>query len=182
MFAGVARTASAGGAFAARGRIVRVTHTLLFSVALTVSPGVCGACASGCPSGQLAASGSPGTGVAFAVAATHGRGSCCGTTPDRLSQGSDPRGGPPTGVADAADGIASPCCRGGAGCDCLLEPRTTDAAVPPATSPIEVGGPMPAVIASVPLAAALPAARALITATARPPERPVRVLYGVWRN
>ncbi len=180
MFAVVARTASAGGA--ARGRALRVTHTLLFSVALIVSPGVCGACASGCPEGVRAGSGSPGTGVAFAVAATHGRGSCCGTTPDRLPQESDPRGGPPTGVADAADGIASSCCQGGAGCGCLLEPRTADAAVLPATSPIEVGGPEPAVSAVVQVATELPAAPAPSMATARPPERPVRVLYGVWRN
>ena len=182
MFAGVARTASAGGAFASCGWAARVTHTLLFSVALTVSPGVCGACASGCLDRGIAAPGSPGTGVASAVAATHGRGSCCNAIPDGLSQGSDPRGNSPTAVADAADGFSMSCRHGETGCDCLLEPRTTDAAVPPATSPLEVGGPMPAVIASVPLAAALPAARALITATARPPERPVRVLYGVWRN
>jgi len=43
MFAVVARTAPAGRALAACGRALRVTHTLLFSVALTVSPGDCGA-------------------------------------------------------------------------------------------------------------------------------------------
>ena len=182
MFAVVARTASAGGAFAARGRALRVTHTLLFSVALIVSPGVCGACASGCPNGGFAGSGFPGTGVAFAVAATHGHGSCCGAIPDGLPQGSDPRGTPPTGVADAADGIALPCCRGEAGCDCLLEPRAAEAAVPPATSPIDPGEPMPAAIAALPLTAEASSAIERATVAARPPERPVRVLYGVWRN
>lgn len=181
MFAVVARTASAGGAFAARGRALRVTHTLLFSVALIVSPGVCGACASGCPEGVRAASDSPGTGVAFAVAATHGRGSCCSAIADGLPQESDLRGGAPAAVADAADGSAGSCCRGATGCDCLLEPRSPEAAVPPATSPIEVGGPMPAAIAVIPFANVQPAT-ATVVAGVRPPERPVRVLYGVWRN
>ena len=182
MFAVVARTISTGGALAAR-RAVRVTHTLLFSVALIVSPGVCGACASGCPDGGTAASGSPGTGVASAVAATHARGSCCGAILDGPLPGSNPRGGPPTGVADAADGFAGSCCRGATGCDCLLEPRSPEAAVPPATSPIDPGGPMPAAIAVLPPAMS-PSRGATLTAVAdgRAPERPVRVLYGVWRN
>lgn len=182
MFAVVARTASAGGAFTARGRALRVTHTLLFSVALIVSPGVCGACASGCPEGVCAAPGSPGTGVASAVAATHGRGSCCGAIPDGLPSGSDLRGSTPTGVADAADGFAGSCCRGATGCDCLLEPRSAEAAVPPATSPIEFGGPMPAAIAAIPFTIVQPAKATFVVAAVRPPERPVRVLYGVWRN
>jgi len=182
MFAGVARTASAGGAFAARGRIVRVTHTLLFSVALTVSPGVCGACASGCLDRGIAAPGSPGTGVASAVAATHGRGSCCGAIPDGLPQGSDPRGNPPTAVADAADGFSMSCCHGETGCDCLLEPRSAEAAVPPATSPNDLGGPIPAAIAAIPFTTMVPPAALVAAATVRPPQRPVRVLYGVWRN
>ena len=182
MFAVVARTASAGGAFAARGRALRVTHTLLFSVALIVSPGVCGACASGCPDGLRAGSGSPGTGVASAVAATHGRGSCCGAIPDGLPQGSDLPGSPPTGVADAADGFAGSCCRGATGCDCLLEPRSVEAAVPPATSPIEFGGPRPAAIAVWPSLKDEPRSTPLVVAAERPPERPVRVRYGVWRN
>jgi hypothetical protein len=182
MFAEVARTASSGGAFATRGQAARVTHTLLFSVALVVSPGVCGACASGCPAGGIAASDSPGTGVAFAVTATHGRGSCCGTIPNGPPSGSDPPGNPPTGVADAVDGIAFSCCRGTAGCDCLLEPRSPEAAVPSATAPVEPGGPMPAVSVVRASVAELPSCPRLIVATVRPPERPVRVLYGVWRN
>jgi hypothetical protein len=182
MFAEVARTARSGGAFAARVRAARVTHTLLFSVALVVSPGVCGACASGCPNGGIAASGPPGTGVAFAVTATHGRGSCCRAIPNGPPPGSNPHGNPPTGVADAADGIAFSCCRGTAGCDCLLEPRNPEAAVPPATSPLEPGGPMPAVGIVAASVADLPSGASLIVATVRPPERPVRVLYGVWRN
>jgi hypothetical protein len=79
MFAVVARTFAGGGAFRLRSRGVRVTHTLLFIAALTVSPGVCGACASGCPNGGKAALGSPGTGVAFFPEA-RGCGACCGLT------------------------------------------------------------------------------------------------------
>jgi hypothetical protein len=182
MFAGVARTASAGGAFASCGWAVRVTHTLLFSVALIVSPGVCGACASGCLDRGIAAPGSPGTGVASAVAATHGRGSCCNAIPDGLSQGSDPRGNSPTAVADAADGFSMSCCHGETGCDCLLEPRSAEAAVPPATSPNDLGGPMPAAIAAIPFTTMVPPATLVAAATVQPPQRPVRVLYGVWRN
>ncbi len=182
MFTVVARTVSAGGAFASRGWAVRVTHTLLFSVALTVSPGVCGACASGCRTGGFAQSGFPGTGVVFAVAATHGQGSCCSANPDGPPPGSDLRGDPPPGVADAADGNSGSCCRGGAGCDCLLEPRAAEAAVPPATSPIDPGGPMPAAIAALPITFEPSPTAWRATVAARPPERPVRVLYGVWRN
>lgn len=182
MSAVVARTVSTVRPFVARRRGVRVTHTLLFSVALIVSPGVCGACASGCPQGGIAPTGLPGTGVAFAVAATHGRGSCCGAIPDGPPPGCDSPGDPPTGVADAADGISLPCCRGGAGCDCLLEPRAAEAAVPPATSPIDSGGPMPAAFAALPLIIDPPTAPRLATPVGRPQGRSVRVLYGVWRN
>jgi hypothetical protein len=182
MFAVVARTASAGGAFAARSRVMRVTHTLLFSVALIVSPGVCGACASGCPAGGDAASGFPGTGDASAVAATHAGGSCCGAIRGGAPQGSDPRGDSPAGMADAADGFLLSCCHGSTGCECLLEPRPAEAAMPPATSSIEVGGPMPAASAAVPFAIVQPATATFVVAALPPPERPVRVLYGVWRN
>jgi hypothetical protein len=182
MFTVVARTASAGGAFASCGWAVRVTHTLLFSVALTVSPGVCGACASDCLDRGIAAPGSPGTGVASAVAATHGRGSCCNAIPDGLPQGSDPRGNPPTAVADAADGFLTFCCHGTTGCDCLLEPRGAEAAAPSATPPNDLGGPMPVAIAAIPFTTMAPPAALVAAATVRPPQRPVRVLYGVWRN
>jgi len=182
MFAVVARTASAGGAFAARGRVMRVTHTLLFSVALIVSPGVCGACASGCPAGGDAALGLPGTGDASAVAATHAGGSCCGAIRGGPLQGSDPRGDSPAGMADAADGFVLSCCHGATGCECLLEPRSAEAAVPPATSPMEVGGPMPAASAVIPFTSIAPATATFVVAAVPPPERPVRVLYGVWRN
>ena len=182
MSAVVARTASAGGAFAARGRVMRVTHTLLFSVALIVSPGVCGACASGCPAGGDAAPGLSGTGDALAVAATHAGGSCCGAIRGGPLQGSDPRGDSPTGVADAADGFVLSCCHGATGCDCLLEPRSAEAAVPPATSPMEVGGPVPAASAVLPFSTVTPATATFVVAAVPPPERPVRVLYGVWRN
>jgi len=182
MFAVVARTGSGRGAIRLRSRSVRVIHTLLYSAALAVSPGVCGACASGCPAVGTANSGSPGTGVAFAVAATQGRGSCCGAVPNGWPPGSDPRGDSPTGVADAADGFGGSCCHGATGCDCLLEPRSVEAAVPPATSPLETGGPMPAAIAAIPFTVVQPAGAVFVVAAERPPERPVRVLYGVWRN
>lgn len=182
MFAVVARTASASGAFASRGRAARVTHALLFSVALIVSPGVCGACASGCLEGGNARPNSPGTGVAFAVAATHGCGSCCGAVPVALPVGLTPHGGSSSPVADAADGFGVSCCHGEAGCDCLLQPRSTEAAVPPATSPLDPGGPMPAAIAAIPFTVVASDSPSVNAGVDRWPERPLRVLYGVWRN
>jgi len=124
---------------------------------------------------------SPSTGISFAVAATRGHGSCCGTM-DGPTKGSQGPGHRPHTTADAADGFTGSCCRGATGCDCLLEPRSAEAAVPPATSPMEVGGPMPAAIAAIPLPLVPPATATFVVAAMRPPERPVRVLYGVWRN
>lgn len=178
----VARAASAFGAFSLRSRAARVTHTLLFAAALIVSPGVCGACASGCSPRGLSAAGIPGTGVAFAVAATHGGTSCCGTTAGGPPEGTISPDASPAAVADAADGISVPCCRGAAGCDCLLEPREPEAAVPPATPPPDSGGPMPAAIAALPDAAKTSSQSAAFAMGERRPERPARVLYGVWRN
>jgi hypothetical protein len=182
MFAIVARTASEGGAFSLRSRAARVTHTLLFAAALAISPGVCGACASGCSTRGFAAAGIPGTGVAFAVAATHGGTSCCGTSAGGPPEGTVSPDASPAAVADAADGISLPCCRGAAGCDCLLEPRESEAAVPPATSSADAGEPMPAAIAVLADLAETASRAVQLTPGQRRPERPARVLYGVWRN
>ena len=182
MSAVVARTASAGRAYSPRRRAARVTHTLLLSVALIVPPGVCGACASGCAAGGNAQPNSPGTGVAFVDAATHGCGSCCKAIPDGLPAGLAAPGGASSPVADAVSGGLGSCCHGATGCDCLLEPGRSEAAVPPATSPIDPGGPMPVAIAVLPWIAAASASPAGGDDVDRRPERPVRVLYGVWRN
>ena len=182
MFAIVARTASEGGALSLRSRAARVTHTLLFAAALAISPGVCGACASGCSPRGLSAAGIPGTGVAFAVAATHGGTSCCGTTAGGPPEGTISPDASPAAVADAADGISLPCCHGAAGCDCLLEPRESEAAVPPATSSADAGEPMPAAIAVLADLAETASRAVQLTPDQRQPERPARVLYGVWRN
>jgi len=169
MFAVVARTFAGSGARGLRSRGVRVTHTLLFIAALSVSPGVCGACASGCPNGGTAALGSSGTGVAFFPETTGCR-TCCG-----LASGETKAEG------GSGDERGLSCC-GPPGCRCLLEPRSEQAAVPAAGLMIDVGA-----AAALPLALLPPAGLDAGVATAsavpeRPPERPVRVLYGVWRN
>jgi len=166
MFAVVARTFADRGVFRLRNRCVRVTHTLLFIAALAVSPGVCGACASGCPNGGNAALGSSGTGVAFFGPEARGCGACCGLT----------NGGAETGPVQA-----KACC-GSSGCRCLLEPGSEPAAVPTAGLIIDVGA-APALPVAVVPPAGLAAGHADATgAPERQPERPVRVLYGVWRN
>jgi len=184
MFAVVARTGSAGGSFAARLSVVRVTHTLLLIAALTVSPGVCSGCATGClERGATTSDSAPTMAAACAVAATHGCGSCSGAIQDGPPEGTASPGASPAAVADAADGLSAlPCCHGRAGCDCLLEPRQGEAAVPPATSVGDAAEPMPAAIAALPPIVASSAGRRLEPVAARPPRRPVRVLYGVWRN
>jgi hypothetical protein len=167
MFAVVARTFAGGGALRLRSRGVRVTHTLLFIAALTVSPGVCGACASGCPNGGKAALGSPGTGVAFFPDAG-GCGACCGLT----SGGAETGPGPERGMS---------CC-GSPGCRCLLEPRSEPAAVPAAGLLVDVATAAALPVALLPLASLAAGSATAAGLPERPPERPVRVLYGVWRN
>jgi len=189
VFAVVARTASTARAATLRGRAARVTHTLLFIVALVVSPGVCDACASGCSQGGCAAAGIPSTGVAFAVAATHGCPSCCGTISGGPPEGTVSPDASPAAVADAADGIAlsAPglCCGSGAcgesdQCGCMLAPRDDVVAV-------VAGEPLPELAGSALMASPLqdapvPAEQAAIVSVEPPPRRPFRVLYGVWRN
>jgi hypothetical protein len=184
MLAVVARTFGARRAFGLRSRHVRVTHTLLFIVALAVSPGVCGACARGCPEPGAKHGGcSPRSGVVCAVAATRGHGSCCGTS-DGPCDGSLSPGSRSTPAADAADGILSlsGCCGGGPGCDCLLKPRGSDSAVTASTVHVDPRPSSLAVIAMVCFAAQATASIDFRGLPEKPPSRPVRVLYGVWRN
>lgn len=169
MFAVVARTFAGSGAKGLRSRGVRVTHTLLFIAALSVSPGVCGACASGCPNGGETALGSSGTGVAF-FPETTGCGACCGLA----SSETKAEGG-------SGDERGLSCC-GSPGCRCLLEPRSEQAAVPATVLLLDS-----VTAVATPLTILPPAGLDAGVATAaavpeRPPERPVRVLYGVWRN
>ncbi len=180
MFAVVARVAA--GAMMVFSRAARVTHTLLFAAALVIAPGVCSGCESGCSPRGLASAGVAGTGVAFAVATPHGGTSCCGTTAGGLCEGTIPHDALPAAVADATDGISLPCCRGGAGCDCLLEPREPDAAVPPATSSASVGEPFPAAVAVLADVTETASWAVRLSPGQQRPERPLRVLYGVWRN
>lgn len=184
MLALVARTFGAGGARALRSRQVRVTHTLLFIAALVVSPGVCAACARGCVERSSDRSlSSPSTGTSFAVAATRGHGSCCGTM-DGPIQGSQGPGHRPHTTADAADGslhsLMMVC--GGESCDCLLEAREVSSAV---TSPLE-SFEEESFVASGPAlqrpTLAIVGPLELRGFPEKPASRPVRVLYGVWRN
>jgi hypothetical protein len=183
MFANVARTAAGRRGFAPGGRAARVTHTLLVIAVTVVPPGVRGAC-TGCPlpGGRHECCGGPTAaaapaGAVAAVAATH----CCG------SHASADPGPPPgassgdraatSGVADAADG--GPHFPGG--CRCALSPRDrADAGRVP--RPAAAGAACPPSVAIV-AAVAIPAATAFVPdVDAFAPSRPLRVLYGVWRN
>jgi len=185
MFAVVARTLKAGGPLRLSGAVVRVTHTLLFIAALAVSPGVCGACARGCleRDASVASGMTPRTGTACAVAAIRYCGSCC-VAMDGASEANTPPGRRPADAADAADGIlnTSACCGGGLGCGCLLEPRDDTEAVP---AKAERSEPAPATVHAAafrPSVIELAGAPGLRVPLVKPPERSVRVLYGVWRN
>lgn len=183
MFATVARTIRARRARAPRNRVARVTHTLLFLAALAVPPGLRDACAAACcAEGPIPPAACVAAGAESAVAPTHGCGSCCGTiasvSPD---EGSLADGSPAT-VADAADGSFPAGCCGGDRCGCLMAPRGDESAATP------TDGPRPGAHAAsaVGAVAAVPVDAAERTVPDdgrdRPPERPVRVLYGVWRN
>ena len=183
MFANVARTAAGRRGFAAGGRAARVTHTLLVIAVTVVPPGVRGNCL-GCPSpgclraccaGPMAGAAPPG--AVAAVTATH----CCGShasadpggSPDVLSVGRSPI----ISVADADDG--GPHSPGG--CRCSRSPRDR-AGEGPVPRPVAAGVALllPATIAA-PVTIAAAAAVAPDAAAFAPP-RPIRVLYGVWRN
>jgi hypothetical protein len=185
MIAVVARMFRAGRPLRLRSRGLRVTHTLLFIAALAVSPGVCDACARGCrdASGQCASGAPPITGVACAVAASRGCGSCC-TEHDEPPVAVIPQGSRLATAADAADGIfrMGMCSGEGQGCDCLLEPRDNTSAVPVEADHGEHGPADTIAGVILPTAAELASATSLRIPLVKPPERPVRVLYGVWRN
>lgn len=190
MSATVART----GSFrpeATTGRLtVRVTHALLFLAAAAVPPDVCDACPA-CPTraersdspdgSKDRPAGSRQQGVAAAVAATH----CCGSresTVPCMPTGRSPADRmPPRSVADADDGGPSSCADG---CTCLLEPRDLPPeaiAAAAAGLPHDLGVAIPA--GGLPMLATTQAATGIERLSAvRPPSRPVRVLYGVWRN
>ena len=165
-------------------RAARVTHTLLFLAAqiALLSPGVCDACVKGCcESGtpRIADVASPffHDGVASSAVAGGGEaGSCCG-------------------VNATHDVAAVPC--GDAGlekCHCQLEPRD----LPPAAAfPARVdrrespagwsSGADAGAVAWLPPVTGQsdgwqPTAGAMHGGAAAIPSRPVRVLYGVWRN
>jgi hypothetical protein len=188
MSAIVARTASIGRFLcrmpAVGSQAARVTHTLLFLAAqiALLSPGVCDACVKGC-----CASGTPRIadvafpffhdGVAsFAAAGGGEAGSCC-----RIN---------------ATDDVAAVPC-GDAGpekCQCQLQPRNVRAATAFAGQPDRRGShsrwdgsAAAAAVAWLPPVTGQsdglqPTAGAMHSGAAAIPSRPVRVLYGVWRN
>jgi len=158
MFASVARIGHGIRGFASVMPSVRVTHALLFLAASIVSPGVCDACMAPCHASGLASS----------VAATH----CCGS----------PEGALPGCMADVGDGDTNTCGQSADGCRCQMAPA--DAA------PMAIGKRLPPPVTAGDLAAS-PAAFAADPSrlvreafcVSRPlPTRPLRVLYGVWRN
>jgi hypothetical protein len=189
MSATVARTRPFRPEATARRFAVRVTHTLLFLAAAAVPPGVCDACPA-CPTraersdspdgSQDRPAGSRQQGVAAAVAASH----CCGpraSTVPCMPTGRSPADRmPPRGVADAGDGAPSSC---GDGCTCLLESRDrqTDAIAEGSAGAGDLAATIPAV-AWPPIATEPMGMRTARLAEIPPPGRPVRVLYGVWRN
>jgi len=183
MSANVARTAAGRRGFAPGGRAARVTHTLLVIAVTVVPPGVRGLCLGCPPPGGLRAccadptAGAAPPGAVAAVTVTQ----CCGSHANAdlgaSSGASSADRAWNTSVADADDG--GPHSPGG--CRCSLSPRDRAGE-----------GPMPRqVVAGValllPAAIVAPVAIAGVTAVAPnavafAPPRPIRVLYGVWRN
>ena len=172
---------------------VRVTHTLLFLAAAAVPPGVCDACPA-CPTRAERsdsrsglpdhAAGSRQEGIAAAVAGSHCCGSCARTLPCMPTGRSPADRMPPGSVADAGDGAPSSCDSCADDCRCLLEPRGSHReAIPgganrgPDDDTVAVADWWPSDTAAPTPAAGIPR-----PPEDRPPDRPVRVLYGVWRN
>ena len=192
MFAMVARTASIGRIPcripAAGSRAARVTHTLLFLAAqiLVLAPGVCDACVKGCcesgtpriadVASPILASNLPSSAAITGCGSDH----CCGL----------PVADPVTERVTADRGTVDVT----AACRCELEPRQ----IPPAN--LQSGGfsgrreivrSWTSVDAALPVAWLPPLSgrhdglQSLAFAqesAATIPSRPVRVLYGVWRN
>jgi hypothetical protein len=183
MSANVARAAASRRGFAPGGRAARVTHALLVIAVTVVPPGVRGAC-TGCPipGGRQECCGGPSAaaapaGAVAAVAATHCCGSHASADPDAPPDASSGDRAAKSSVADAADG--GPHSPGG--CRCTLSPRDrADAGRVPRPA---AGGAACPPSAAIVAAVAIPAATAFVPdAAAFAPPRPLRVLYGVWRN
>jgi len=160
-----------------------VTHTLLVIAVTVVPPGVRSICL-GCPppGGLRACCAAPTAGAALpgavaAVTATQCCGSYTSADPGAPPAVSSADRGPTTCVADADDGgPQSP-----TGCRCSLSPRDRSGEGP-VPRPVAAGAALslPAAI-TAPVAIA-GAAVVMPDAAAFAPQRPVRVLYGVWRN
>ena len=190
MSATVARTRS-GWPEATAGRFaVRVTHTLLFLAAAAVPPGVCDACPA-CPVRAERsdsrdglsdrAAGSRQEGIAAAVAGSHRCGACASPLPCMPTGRSPVDRMPPGSVVDPGDGAPS---SGGPGGHCQWEARDISD-VPLAASPTTASGPGPAMAvrpAIQPDSGAVTAVTLAVVAEGLRPAKPVRVLYGVWRN
>jgi len=151
----------------------RVMTAVLLLVATTVSPGVCDACPqSGCIRGAAASNSATAcpacAGMGTAAVADSG---CHGT----------PLAGQPRDGMEAGDGPLNSC----ETCRCMLAPRGAEDAVvrvagdgvvlPDAASQSCVTAPVAMADFGRPLATAFLAGDLI-------PARPVRVLYGVWRN
>ena len=188
MFAMVARTASIGRFLcrmaAVGSQAARVTHTLLFLAAqiALLSPGVCDACVKGCCSSgtpRIADVASPflhGVVASSAEAGSGEAGFCCGV--------------------NATDDMAAiPCGDAGPGqCQCQLQPRNVRAAAASAGQPDRRGSysrgdgsAAAAAVAWLPPVTGQsdglqPTAGRMHSGATAIPARPVRVLYGVWRN
>lgn len=193
MSATVARTRSFRPEATARRIAVRVTHTLLFLAAAAVPPGVCDACPA-CPTRAERsdsrdglpdrAAGSRHEGIAAAVAGSHRCGACASTIPCMPTGRSPADRMPPGSVADPGDGAPSSCGSCADACTCLLEARDPPAeAIAAASAGLPRDGGMAAPHGVLPtLATNRAATRIGQLSDVRPPGRPVRVLYGVWRN
>lgn len=190
MSATVARTRSLRPEATARRLVVRVTHTLLFLAAAAVPPDVCDACPA-CPAraersdsrGGLPdrATGSRQEGIAAAVAGSHRCGACASTIPCMPTGRSPADRMPPGSVVDPGDGAPSSCADG---CTCLLEPGDPPSeaiTVAAAGLPRDIGMAAPRGVLPT-LTTTQAATRLERLSDVRTPGRPVRVLYGVWRN
>jgi hypothetical protein len=188
MFAMVARTASIGRIpcriLAAGSQAARVTHTLLFLAAqiALLSPGVCDACVKGCcASGtpRIADVASPFLHEVVASSAVAGggeAGSCCGV--------------------NATDDMVVVSCgdTGPEKCQCQLRSRNVRATAASTGQPDRRGShsrwdgsAAAGAVAWLPPVTGQsdglqPTAGAMHSGASAIPSRPVRVLYGVWRN
>jgi len=99
----------------------------------------------------------------------------------------------PGAAADASSAGCPSCARAAARetpadpasqpCRCILQARHDSAAVPVAKrSPIDPPHPLPGVLAAVAADRADVGGITLAVLEPRPPDRPARILYGVWRN